>query len=276
MKFTERSLRILHQAEKQASRTNTIMYPIHLLFGILHEKTGVCAEIHNTCPDLIVKVREQLKNPSVRENEQGIPFEHFQVNISHSTKNIFEFASNRMNRFKQIYINEGHLFEGILESNDQLTSAIFEAFDIASILEIVAYPRNLTVSLKEYSFPHPPSSKITYRKATRKDVALLKRFVNMEFGNGWMEAIENGLFMNEIPIFIAFDNTSIIGFACFDVVGRKKGLFGPMGVALSNRAQGIGYTLLHLCLNEMKEMGYESIIIDETGPIEFYERANLV
>ncbi|SLL35933.1 Uncharacterised protein [Mycobacteroides abscessus subsp. abscessus] len=42
---------------------------------------------------------------------------------------------------------------GILESNDQLTSAIFEAFDIASSLEIVAYPRNLTVSLKEYSYP---------------------------------------------------------------------------------------------------------------------------
>lgn len=52
-----------------------------------------------------------------------------------------------------------------------------------------------------------------------------------------MEAIENGFFMNEIPIFIAFDNTSIIGFACFDVVGRNKGLFGPMGVSLSNRAK---------------------------------------
>lgn len=89
LEFTERSLRILHQAEKQASRSNTIMYPIHLLFGILHEETGVCAELHNAYPDLLVKVREQLKNPSERKNEQGIPFEHFQVNISHSTKKIF-------------------------------------------------------------------------------------------------------------------------------------------------------------------------------------------
>lgn len=46
-----------------------------------------------------------------------------------------------------------------------------------------------------------------------------------------------------------------------------------MGTSLSNRMQGIGYTLLHYCLYEMKEIGYEYAVIGEAGPLEFYEKA---
>ena len=94
-----------------------------------------------------------------------------------------------------------------------------------------------------------------------------------EFGNGWLDSIESGFLKEDIPIFIAQDDQGIIGFACFDVVRRKKGLFGAMGTSFSNRIQGIGYTLLYYCLVEMKEIGYEYAVIGEAGPLEFYETA---
>ncbi|MBA9028555.1 GNAT family N-acetyltransferase [Peribacillus huizhouensis] len=84
-------------------------------------------------------------------------------------------------------------------------------------------------------------------------------------------AIENGFQEEDIPIYVADENGMIVGFACFDVVRRKKGLFGPMGTSISKRIHGIGYSLLHYCLSEMKEKGYEYSVIGETGPLEFYE-----
>jgi len=42
---------------------------------------------------------------------------------------------------------------------------------------------------------------------------------------------------------------------------------------MSNRTKGIGYELLHHCLKDMKEIGYEYAIIGGAGPIEFYEKA---
>lgn len=41
-------------------------------------------------------------------------------------------------------------------------------------------------------------------------------------------------------------------------------------MATSNRDKGIGYDLLHHCLREMIEIGYEYAIIGGARPIEFY------
>ncbi|SFM47494.1 Predicted N-acetyltransferase YhbS, partial [Gracilibacillus orientalis] len=176
-------------------------------------------------------------------------------------------------RFKQIYLNEGHLVDAIFRNNDYSTSAIFDGLDVSRILEIVSHPRDMIVSLKDYSFPNIPTSNMTFRKAEQIDATSLKKFVEKEFGNGWLDSIENGFSKENIPLFIALDDEEIIGFACFDVVRNKKGLFGPMGTTYSKRVQGIGYTLLHLCLSEMNEIGYEYAVIGEAGPIEFYEKA---
>jgi len=46
-----------------------------------------------------------------------------------------------------------------------------------------------------------------------------------------------------------------------------------MGTAILNRTQRIGYMLLHSCLKEMKDIGYEYAVIGEAGPLEFYEKA---
>ena len=88
-----------------------------------------------------------------------------------------------------------------------------------------------------------------------------------------MESIENGFAKQQIPIFLAFDGENIIGFACFDVSRNKKGIFGPMGTLKSNRSRKVGYTLLHMALNEMNNIGYEYAVLGEAGPLEFYEKA---
>lgn len=77
----------------------------------------------------------------------------------------------------------------------------------------------------------------------------------------------------EPPVFVAFSGDGeLIGFAAFDSYKGKKGYFGPMGVAKGIREKGTGSALLHACLMNMKEIGYEYAIIGGAGPIEFYEK----
>ncbi|GLC89924.1 GNAT family N-acetyltransferase [Lysinibacillus piscis] len=273
MNFTERSLRIFKYAEKEAERTNKMVYPVHLLLGMLLEKTGVCAELSINYPNIRDILNKRVKELYSTQDEKGINHAPFTTTISLSTQQVLEIANSRMKRFNQVYLNEGHLVDAIFRSNDPSTMAIIGNMDVSRILEIVSYPRDMVASLREYSFPHIPTSTIIFRKVEQSDATSLKSFVQREFGSGWLEAIEMGFLQENIPIFIAVEEQEIVGFACFDVVRRKKGLFGPMGTSLTNRVQGIGYTLLHLCLNEMKKIGYEYAVIGEAGPLEFYEKA---
>lgn len=273
MRYTDRSLRILKYAEMEAERTTKIVYPIHLLLGVLLERTSVCAELSINYPNLSEIINKKVTDIQFDKEDKGLNYEPFTLNISQTTKRVLAQAENQMKRFNQVYLNEGHIVVAIFKVNDRLTRAIIDGLDVPLILEIVSLPRDMIVSLKDYSFPTLPKSRITYRKAKQKDAPSLKTFVEKEFGNGWIDSIEIGLLQENIPIFIALDGQGIIGFACFDVVRRKKGLFGPMGISFSNRIQGIGYTLLHYCLGEMKEIGYGYAVIGEAGPLEFYEKA---
>lgn len=257
----------------EAERTTKVVYPVHLILGILLERTGVCADLFINYPSLTEILNERVKEIQLENVGEGINYEPFTLNISHSTKMAMEIAYNRMKRFKQVYLNEGHIVDAIFKTNDPLTRAIFDGLDVSCILEIVSYPRDMIVSLKDYSFPTIPKNSLTFRKVKRSEAATLKNFVEKEFGRGWLDSIENGFFQEDIPIFIALEEQEILGFACFDVVRRKKGLFGPMGTSFLNRIQGIGYTLLHYCLVEMKAKGYEYAVIGEVGPLEFYEKA---
>ncbi|MDD1369069.1 GNAT family N-acetyltransferase, partial [Bacillus sp. MHSD17] len=114
----------------------------------------------------------------------------------------------------------------------------------------------------------------TVRKANLSDFEKLASFVEAEFGERWLRSIEYGFrtYKENVPIYIAEQEEGIVGFACYDVVRGKKGLFGPMGTAKQNRVKGVGKQLLHHCLENMKQNGYEYAIIGQAGPIEFYEK----
>jgi N-acetylglutamate synthase-like GNAT family acetyltransferase len=272
LKLTERTLRIIKNAEKEAEKTTKVVHPIHLLLGILLVRTSVCAELNNNHPDLWDKLNRRAKDINFT-NEHGISYGPFTRKIALSTKEVMDNANKLMKRYKQIYLNEGHIVEAIFSSNDYSTKIIIDGLDVPRILEIVAFPRDMIVSLRNYSFPDIRTNDIIFRRAEQNDVISLMNFIKEEFGNGWLDSLENGFLKDKIPIFIALGDKEILGFSCFDVVRHKKGLFGPMGTTHSKRVQGIGYTLLHMCLREMKEIGYEYAVIGEAGPLEFYEKA---
>ena len=273
MKFTERALRIFKNAELEAEKTTDIVYPVHLILGMLLERTGVCAELYINYPKLWDILNERIKEIDFNKCEQGIAYQPFTINISLSTVQILENAGKRMKHFRQVYLNEGHLADAIFKSDDHSTNVLLDGLDVSRILEILSYPRDMIVPLKDYIYPNIPLSNIYYRKANKNDIISLKNYVENEFGNRWLDSIENGFLQDDIPIFVALDNEQVVGFACFDVVRKKRGLFGPMGTSYSNRSQGVGYTLLHHCLKEMKMKGYEYAVIGQAGPLEFYEKA---
>ena len=273
MIFTKRCLKIFDHAEKEVLKRNKVVYPVHLLMGLLLERTGVCAELYFHYPHLINTVNEQINKTKFAQKDEEISYHPFNVKISQTTKQVLEIARDRMKHFNQIYINEGHLFDAIISVNDITIDSVFKEIDVSHIYEIMVYPRDMIVSLKNYSYQNVPTTNITFKRANQHDNISLKYFVEREFGKAWLKSVENGFLNKKISIFIAQDEGEIIGFACYDVVRKKRGVFGPMGVSFSNRVKGIGYTLFHLCLQEMKEIGYEYAVIGEAGPLEFYEKA---
>lgn len=273
MIFTERSLRIIKNAEIVAEETTKVVLPVHLLMGALLERTGVCGELVLHFPNLYEILYGQVNNLKLDLPEQVLNYEPFTTGISNTTKQVIQNAELRMERYKQGYINEGLLIHSLLKLNDPLTIEFTKGVDVSCILEIVSSPRDMVISLEDYLFPEIDKKGLTFRKAESNDFVSLKYFIEKEFGSGWLTAVENGFTKAEIPIYIAVDCGEIIGFAGFDIVRNKKGLFGPMGMSFTKRIQGIGYTLLHCCLKEMKEIGYEYAVIGQAGPIEFYEKS---
>ena len=64
----------------------------------------------------------------------------------------------------------------------------------------------------------------------------------------------------------------VVGFAVWDSNG--KGIFGPTGVAESERGKGIGKAILLASMYAMKQDGYRYAIIGGAGkkPQGFYEK----
>lgn len=99
------------------------------------------------------------------------------------------------------------------------------------------------------------------RRADSHDLRELKSFIRSEFGERWIEHVDTQMKQTDRAIFIAHYHEEIIGFACYDVVRNRKGLFGPMGTSSSRRFQSVGKELLHTGLWEMADEGYEYAVI---------------
>lgn len=75
MKFSERTLRIFKNAEMEAHKSTNIVYPIHLILGILRERTGGCAELFLHYPKLYDTLKERMQKINFNNQEQGIQTE---------------------------------------------------------------------------------------------------------------------------------------------------------------------------------------------------------
>ncbi|PDY47934.1 GNAT family N-acetyltransferase [Bacillus pseudomycoides] len=271
--FTKRVNRMFQIARKESKYNEYIIRPLDLFIGAYKEGTGVCSELymylfHNIGLDFVMKF-VQLQQTSFQD-KRYIEVQGYKV--SYKTMEILQLAKHKMTRFNQLYVNEGHILSVILQQDETIASLIDEDMK-QSILQIVSVPRDMTVNLNSYEIPASMKHAVcNVRRAVQSDLEELLQFVMFEFGERWIDAIHNGFrIYQEMPIYIAVQEKKIIGFACYDVVRGKKGLFGPMGIAKNNRVKGVGTELLHRCLSDMKQIGYEYAIIGQAGPIEFYE-----
>ncbi|MGH1296903.1 GNAT family N-acetyltransferase [Bacillus pretiosus] len=267
-KFTKRVHNILQIAAEEAE--SNIIQPAHLFIGMCKEGTGVCSELYmylfrNVGTDFLEKlsIRKQYDSPDQEYKKIG------QYKLSYKVLEILQIAKKRMERFQQVIINEGHVIDALFRVDTFIENPQIHK----DILRIIAEPRDLAVDLKVFN-PIYNTLTCNVRRASSSDFEKLASFIEAEFGERWLHSIAYGFrtYKDKLPIYIAEQEEAIVGFACYDVVRGKKGLFGPMGTAKQNRVKGVGKELLHRCLHSMKQDGYEYAIIGQAGPIEFYEQ----
>ncbi|HDR7794646.1 TPA: GNAT family N-acetyltransferase [Bacillus luti] len=269
--FTKRVHNILKIAVEEAECN--IIQPVHLFIGMCKDGTGVCGELYmylfrNMGTDFLEKLAIGKQYEVTDQEYKKID----QYKFSYKVLEILEVAKKRMERFQQVLINEGHVMYALFRL-DPVIEKVIEKELQKDVLRIIAEPRNLTVDLNNFK-PIYNTLSCNVRRTNFSDLEKLSRFVTAEFGERWLHSIDYGFrtYKEKLPIYIAEQEEVIVGFACYDVVRGKKGLFGPMGTAKQNRVKGVGKQLLHLCLHSMKQDGYEYAIIGQAGPIEFYER----
>lgn len=108
------------------------------------------------------------------------------------------------------------------------------------------------------------------RKPIGPEHGVLMRWVDRHFGAGWASEVQVALANRPVSVWLVTRGTELLGFACFDATAR--GYFGPIGVAESARAQGLGAALLRACLRDMRAAGYGYAIAGAVGAPEFFRR----
>src|SRR5690606_24943015 len=78
-------------------------------------------------------------------------------------------------------------------------------------------------------------------------------WVRQHFSQGWQSETEVSYSRNPISCWVATQESTLLGFACYDVTA--KGFFGPTGVDETLRGKGIGKALLFACLEDMRAQG---------------------
>lgn len=267
IQLTERLLRILRLAEKEMKASNCqSILPIHLLIACLEERTGVLGEI-------FLKVNidlDKLRSSANEVSQTAARKEFLEWPVSIHVFDALAEAANIMKRYNQIYLNEGHLLKALIKM--ELLDEFLSEENEQIILSLGTTSRDMITNLQNYTFPEVPHRNI--RRVTQADNGKITRFMEEHFAGGWVDTIKIALLQDNPSIYMALgENEEILGFAGFDIVDNKRNYFGPMGVVHSGRNKGIGFSLLHHCLKEMKEIGYGYAIIGGAGPIEFYEKA---
>ncbi|WP_164669512.1 GNAT family N-acetyltransferase [Virgibacillus doumboii] len=269
--IADRLVKIFKDAEKEAKISKyQVLQPAHLLLASIKQKTGALGEINLKCTLQETTLREIIENGKSNTKHRAISYDLFNMAVTEDVVNVMEVAFNYMERYNQIYLNEGHLLKALIKTG--VVDSFLTEEDREIIMNLGTTARDMITHLGAYTFPNITSNAV--RKVNKSDENNLVHFVEKNFSKGWSQTIREGFSSKEPTIYIALDTQGdIIGFAAFDVYKNKKGYFGPMGVTQSNRIKGIGYSLLHYCLKDMRDIGYEYAIIGGAGPMEFYEKA---
>lgn len=261
-------LRIWKKAENHAQSSRVkVLQPVHLLTACLDEKTGVLGEISLKITLDKSLLKDVMEDTSIQHQTFSV---FLNVQVTEEVKNVLEVAIIYMKKYNQIYVNEGHLLKALITTN--VVDHFLSDDNRKTILSLGTTSRDMITHIGNYTVPIINTHLI--RKVNKNEISELVHFIGKNFSNEWSQTIREAFSLNKPPVYVAFDdNGDIIGFAAYDIYKNKKCYFGPMGVSLSNRVKGIGYSLLHHCLKDMSDIGYEYAIIGQAGPIEFYEKA---
>jgi predicted N-acetyltransferase YhbS len=112
---------------------------------------------------------------------------------------------------------------------------------------------------------------IHIRRALAAEKHKIAAWVRENFAEGWASETEIAFGRQPISCFIAVREGRVVGFACHDATFRN--FFGPTGVKLEVRKNGIGSGLLFACLEDMRQQGYGYAIVGGVGPTAFYSKA---
>lgn len=268
-RITNRLQRIISLAQNHVIENNyKVLYPIDLFLAILQEKTGILGELYLKLEidfTVLLKISAQLTR-SDKANSHFL----FNCKVSDKIVEILEKAESNMNKYGQIYLNEGHVIKALLSSENEVNYFIKDK-ERELILDITTTCRDLAVYLENYQEVNLKPTSFIVKRAEKSDQEVIYNFISTEFSLNWADNVKRGFDMEKIPIFIAVENNALVGFGAYDLL--NKGLFGPMGTKKDNRTKLLGYYILHNCLKDMKDIGYKYAIIDEAGPIEFYEKS---
>ena len=129
--------------------------------------------------------------------------------------------------------------------------------------------------IKLYALPDaagaaPATGLAPPRKPIGTEHIVIGSWVAQRFGPGWASEVQVALANRPVTVFIATDQTRLLGFACYDATAR--GFFGPIGVAESARRHGLGAALLLACLHDMRSAGYGYAIVGGVGSPGFFQR----
>ena len=127
--------------------------------------------------------------------------------------------------------------------------------------------------VKLYALPgvrSPALGNVTVRRAFAAERWLVRAWVTKQFGAGWASECETAFARLPVACFVAVRRNELLGFACYDATAR--GLFGPMGVAGSERNKGVGSLLLLTALHDMAAQGYAYAVIGRPDSAEFYRK----
>lgn len=111
----------------------------------------------------------------------------------------------------------------------------------------------------------------TIRRVLAPELNALTSWIEPRFGSGWAAEATVATMRQPPSCFIAVKDGELVGFACHEATA--KGFFGPTGVDVSARGNGVGHALLLTTLLDMHAQGYAYGVIGGAGPMEFYRRS---
>jgi hypothetical protein len=117
----------------------------------------------------------------------------------------------------------------------------------------------------------PRAAGVVVRRAQPWEVAPVRLFIVENFEPGWADEAAVGYANKPVSIYLALRERRVLGFAAYECT--RRAFFGPMGVTVGERGNGLGRALLVAGLHGLRELGYVYGIIGGAGPTEFYERA---